>query len=122
MSDQKTNEAQIERLEGLFIKMHQATKQENSGLLGDVKRQLTELKEERQKNYSKRELDTHFTSLKNTIDTGFQGVYERQDKTNHKVMKNTAFRLKATGGLVLLSFLGIGNILLAGVYIFKLSQ
>jgi hypothetical protein len=66
------------------------------------------------KEYTNGELRIMFENLCAKIDDGFKGVHERQDKTNGNVIRNTEFRLQATGSLltlkVLIGIVGIGNI------------
>jgi hypothetical protein len=55
-------------------------------------------------------------NLSEKIERGFQGVHERQDKTNGNVIRNTEHRLKVESNLStfkwLFGFLGVGNIIL----------
>ena len=53
-------------------------------------------------------------AIKEQNNAGFQGIHDRQDKTNGNVKDNTEFRLQTTGALVMLKilmgFFGIGTI------------
>lgn len=52
--------------------------------------------------------------LKVTVKDGFKGVYERQDKTNGNVKKNTVFRIETLAIIkfnkFLLGFFGFSNV------------
>jgi len=45
-------------------------------------------------------INKRFDELKNDMNKGFDGVHERQDKTNGNVMKNTRWRLILNGGFI----------------------
>lgn len=75
---------------------HQSGKQETSGLLGDIKRDIADLKS----NYSKRELDAYFTHINEKIDefrnennTGMDLLAEKVTYTNGKVKLHTKILL-----------------------------
>ena len=64
--------------------------------------------------YTNRELGMLVSEVKKAVDTGFQGVHERQDHTNGNVMRNSEFRLKADATIKtfkwLIAVFGIGTI------------
>lgn len=64
--------------------------------------------------YSNNELGIMLKNLCDKVEDGFKGVHERQDRTNGNVLKNTEFRLGATGAIGaikwILGFVGFGTI------------
>ena len=68
-----------EKLEGLLVKAVQSTKQETSGLVSDIKKDIAELKS----NYSKREIDHFMSEIKeNTVK-----ILEQTTKHNARMIK-----------------------------------
>lgn len=62
------------------------------------------------------ELARQIQSLVIVVKEGFQGVHERQDTTNGKVVRNDEFRIKAETSIAILKwlfgFVGVGNLVL----------
>lgn len=67
-----------------------------------------------EREYTNGELGLMIKNLCDKVEDGFKGVYERQDKTNGNVIKNTEFRLRATANINLLkwvvSLIGFANV------------
>lgn len=55
--------------------------------------------------YSNETLTALLKDIKEDVNKGFEGVHKRQDATNGNVLKNTAFRWKATGVIMVLTFI-----------------
>lgn len=57
------------------------------------------------------ELKVAIDGITKALESGFQGVYKRQDTTNGNVMKNTKFRWSILAITSFCILLGIGNII-----------
>lgn len=57
------------------------------------------------KQYTNGELGIMIQNLCSKVEDGFNGVHERQDKTNGNVIRNTEYRLKASGSLSALKYI-----------------
>lgn len=57
--------------------------------------------------YTTEELYRSIKTLDQKVDEGFRGIHSRQDGTNGKVEKNSMFRQRAIGALMVVSFLGV---------------
>jgi hypothetical protein len=64
--------------------------------------------------HTNNELEIMLKNLQISVDKGFSDVICRQDKTNGNVIKNTEFRLSATGAILVIKWLiglvGLGTI------------
>ena len=56
------------------------------------------------------EIKVALDSIIEKIDRGFEGVHERQDKTNGNVLKNTKFRWSTYAIISFVTIIGIGNL------------
>jgi len=56
-------------------------------------------------NYTSHELGMLICNLDKKVTDGFKGVWDRQDKTNGNVMRNTEWRLTSEGSLSIIKWL-----------------
>lgn len=69
--------------------------------------------------YSKRETDMLLKRIDENIEQGFAGIHERLDKLNGQTLKNTEFRLKTEGAMLLIKVIGVANIIVWAVAIYN---
>lgn len=92
------NKEDLEHFEGLIVKAIQATKGENSGLIGQIQKDISDLKG----NYSKRELDHFITEIKENVEK----ILIQTTKTNGRVNSLENHRSYLWGAYTLLFLLG----------------
>ncbi len=92
------DEKDLAHFEGIIVKAIQATKSENSGLIGDIKKDIAELKS----NYSKRELDHFIKELNENV----AKILEQTTKTNGRVNSLENHKAYLWGATTLLTILG----------------
>jgi len=92
------NDQERQHFEDLIVKAIQATKSENSGLVGDIKKDIAELKG----NYSKRELDHFMSEIRENV----VKILEQTIKTNGRVNGLEESRAKVWTAIGMLTLLG----------------